>query len=65
MLCGGIPCAGGIDAPQGDWFPGELATEERIAKVSSAGVPAGVDLRALLRETHAALKREEKPETGH
>jgi predicted aldo/keto reductase-like oxidoreductase len=50
---------------QGEWFAGEQATDERIERVSTAGVPDGVDLRGLLRQTHAALRRDEEPESGH
>ncbi len=42
---------------KGHWFPGVFATAEALAKVDTARVPAGIDLRALLAETHAALHR--------
>ena len=40
---------------KGHWFPGSFATDEAISKVDTTRVPAGIDLKAMLRETHAAL----------
>ena len=40
---------------KGHWFPGCFATDEAIANVDTSRVPAGIDLKAMLRETHAAL----------
>jgi uncharacterized protein len=40
---------------KGHWFPGVFATEDAIAKVDAAKAPAGIDVKALLRETHAGL----------
>lgn len=45
---------------KGHWFPGCFATEEAIAKVDVTKAPPGVDVRALLRETHKELYREKK-----
>ena len=45
---------------KGDWFPGVFATDEAIAKVDASRAPAGIDVKALLRETHALLWREKK-----
>jgi len=42
---------------KGHWFPGGYATDDAIAKVDPAKAPAGIDVRALLRETHAGLFR--------
>jgi predicted aldo/keto reductase-like oxidoreductase len=50
---------------QGDWLPGVKADEEALEKLDVRGVPGGVDLKALLRETHAALGSEDAAETGH
>jgi hypothetical protein len=40
---------------KGHWFPGCFATDEAISQVDTSRVPPGIDLKALLRETHAAL----------
>jgi hypothetical protein len=40
---------------KGHWFPGSMATEERIERVDMSRVPAGFPLREMLREAHAAL----------
>jgi predicted aldo/keto reductase-like oxidoreductase len=45
---------------KGHWFPGGYATDEAIAKVDLGRVPAGIDLPAMLRETHRELYREKK-----
>jgi len=37
---------------KGDWFPGTFATEEALAKLDASKAPAGVDVKALLREVH-------------
>ncbi|MBA3846298.1 MAG: aldo/keto reductase, partial [Planctomycetes bacterium] len=42
---------------KGHWFPGVFATDEALAKVDVSKAPPGVDVVALLRETHAALYR--------
>lgn len=43
---------------QGHWYPGEMCTEERLARLDASRLPREPDVRALLRETHAALYRE-------
>lgn len=40
---------------KGHWFPGSMATPERVEKVDVSRVPEGVPLREMLAETHAAL----------
>lgn len=40
---------------KGHWFPGCFAEPEAVAKVDVSKAPAGIDVRALLNETHAAL----------
>lgn len=47
------------------WYPGKLATEDRLASMDETRLPRELDVKALLRETHAGLYRREKPETGH
>lgn len=42
---------------KGHWFPGTFATPEAVARVDTSRVPAGIDLRALLGEAHAAFYR--------
>ena len=37
---------------KGHWFPGRYATEEALAELDVSTVPQGIDLKALLRETH-------------
>ena len=37
---------------KGDWFPGTFATEEALAKLDASKAPAGIDVKALLREVH-------------
>jgi uncharacterized protein len=39
------------------WFPGSFATPERVALVNESKAPAGIPIRKLLSETHAALFR--------
>ncbi len=40
---------------KGHWFPGHYASEDLVERVDTSRVPAGIDLKALLRETHRAL----------
>lgn len=40
---------------KGHWFPGRLATPERVALVDERRIPPGVPLRALLTEAHELL----------
>jgi predicted aldo/keto reductase-like oxidoreductase len=40
---------------KGHWFPGVFATPEQVAKVDTSRVPPGIDLKALLTETHDAF----------
>jgi predicted aldo/keto reductase-like oxidoreductase len=40
---------------KGHWFPGAFATDEAIARVDASRAPAGIDVKALLAETHQAL----------
>lgn len=40
---------------KGHWFPGHYASPDLVAKVDLAPVPPGIDLPAMLNETHAAL----------
>lgn len=40
---------------KGHWFPGEYATDEAIARVDASRAPAGLDVKALLAETHRGL----------
>ena len=40
---------------KGHWFPGTYASPEAMAQVDATRAPAGIDLKALLAETHAAL----------
>jgi predicted aldo/keto reductase-like oxidoreductase len=47
------------------WYPGNLATEDRLAQMDASRLPREPDVKALLRETHAGLYRNQKPETGH
>ncbi|MBA3938006.1 MAG: aldo/keto reductase [Planctomycetes bacterium] len=42
---------------KGHWFPGGYATEEALAKLERSRWPAGVDVAALLRETHLKFHR--------
>ena len=37
---------------KGHWFPGAFATDEAIALVDAAKAPPGIDVKALLAETH-------------
>jgi predicted aldo/keto reductase-like oxidoreductase len=48
-----------------EWFPGIKCTEENLSKLDAGTFPADVDIKALLREAHAKLSNDEKPETGH
>lgn len=41
--------------PRDEWFSGELATDEHLDRVRYDRAPAGLPLRQLLAETHAAL----------
>ena len=45
---------------KGHWFPGGYASEEALAKLDRSRWPEGVDVAALLRETHAKFYREKK-----
>jgi len=49
---------------KGHWFPGGYASEDAIAKVDVSRAPAGIDIKALLRETHQGLYREKKQAGG-
>jgi predicted aldo/keto reductase-like oxidoreductase len=40
---------------KGHWFPGDFATPENVARVDTTPVPPGIDLKAMLAETHAAF----------
>ena len=42
---------------KGDWFPGVFASPEAVALIDPRKAPPGIDVRALLNETHAALFR--------
>lgn len=42
---------------KGDWFPGVFATPDAVAKVDPTKAPPGIDVHALLTETHDALYR--------
>jgi hypothetical protein len=37
---------------KGDWFPGTYATDEALAKLDTSKAPAGIDVKAMLREVH-------------
>jgi predicted aldo/keto reductase-like oxidoreductase len=37
---------------KGHWFPGRFADEEALAELDTSTVPDGIDLKALLKETH-------------
>jgi uncharacterized protein len=43
---------------KGHWFPGVFATPDAVDQVDPRKAPPGVDIRALLNETHAALYKE-------
>jgi len=45
---------------KGHWFPGTFATPENVAKVDTARAPQGIDLKALLSETHEQFFRPKK-----
>lgn len=47
------------------WYPGMLATEERLSQLDASRLPSEPDVRALLREAHAGLFVDKQPETGH
>ncbi len=47
---------------KGHWFPGQYATPDLVDKVDTTPVPPGVDVKAMLNETHAALYKA-KPTT--
>ena len=49
---------------KGHWFPGVYATPEAVAKVDRAKAPEGVDVQALLTETHRQFFREKKKSAG-
>jgi predicted aldo/keto reductase-like oxidoreductase len=42
---------------KGHWFPGSYATPDLVARVDAAKAPPGIDVTALLAETHQALYR--------
>lgn len=42
---------------KGHWFPGTYATDEAVALVDAGKAPAGIDVKAMLAETHRALWR--------
>lgn len=42
---------------KGHWFPGQYATPDLVAKVDTARTPPGIDVKAMLSETHAAFHR--------
>jgi predicted aldo/keto reductase-like oxidoreductase len=41
--------------PDSEWFRGELATDENLARVDRSRIPPGVPLIEMLRETHREL----------
>ncbi len=45
---------------KGHWFPGAFATDAAIDLVDASKAPPGIDVKALLRETHRELYREKK-----
>ena len=47
------------------WYPGELCTEAALDKMDPRRLPQVQDVKALLRETHRALYKEEQAESGH
>jgi len=47
------------------WYPGALVSEQSLRKMDAGRFPPGIDVKALLRETHDGLYGEEKPESGH
>jgi predicted aldo/keto reductase-like oxidoreductase len=47
------------------WYPGQLATAERLSQIDASRLPQQPDVKALLSETHAGLFQALKPETGH
>jgi hypothetical protein len=49
----------------GHWYPGRKCDEGALAEMDESRFPQDVDVKALLRETHAALDHEGDPETGH
>lgn len=42
-------------SPGSDWFGGEFATAENLAKLDQSRVPPGIPLKEMLAETHEAL----------
>lgn len=42
-------------SPGSDWFGGEFATAENLAKLDLSRVPSGIPLKEMLAETHEAL----------
>jgi uncharacterized protein len=42
---------------KGHWFPGHYASPDLVDRVQAHRAPPGIDVRALLTETHAALYR--------
>ena len=47
------------------WYPGELADEAHLSKMDATRFPPGIDVKALLRETHAGLYSSGRAESGH
>jgi predicted aldo/keto reductase-like oxidoreductase len=47
------------------WYPGELCTEDKLRELDESRLPREPDVKALLRETHAALYKDEQAESGH
>jgi predicted aldo/keto reductase-like oxidoreductase len=42
---------------KGHWVPGEYATDEAIARVDASKAPPGIDVKAMLAETHRRFWR--------
>jgi predicted aldo/keto reductase-like oxidoreductase len=42
---------------KGHWFPGEYATDEAVARVDASKAPPGIDVKAMLAETHRRFWR--------
>jgi predicted aldo/keto reductase-like oxidoreductase len=49
----------------GHWYPGRKCDEGALAEMDASRFPSGIDVKGMLRETHAALNRDAKPESGH
>jgi predicted aldo/keto reductase-like oxidoreductase len=47
------------------WYPGKLCTEDKLRELDASRLPSELDVKALLRETHAALYKDEQAESGH